>query len=154
MTKQNGHGVFKEFKLTSIAVDHPTSVLVLTLIIIFAGFGAYVAIPRESAPEIAIPNIIVTTFYAGVAPRDIETLITRPIEDELNAISDVKTITSSSIESYSSINIEFNAGVDMDRARQEVREKVDIARPELPTAAEEPQIFEINLSEFGGGTRA
>jgi multidrug efflux pump subunit AcrB len=148
MTKQNGHGVFKEFKLTSIAVDHPTSVLVLTLIIIFAGFGAYVAIPRESAPEIAIPNIIVTTFYAGVAPRDIETLITRPIEDELNAISDVKTITSSSIESYSSINIEFNAGVDMDRARQEVREKVDIARPELPTAAEEPQIFEINLSEF------
>ncbi|MEJ2237382.1 MAG: efflux RND transporter permease subunit [Gemmatimonadales bacterium] len=148
MAKSTGHGVFKEFKLTSLAVDNPTSVLVLTLIIIFAGLGAYVAIPRESTPEITVPNIIVTTIYAGVAPKDIETLITRPIEDELNAIADVKTITSSSIEGYSSINIEFNAGVDMDKARQEVREKVDIARPELPDAAEEPQIFEINLSEF------
>ncbi|UCG89013.1 MAG: efflux RND transporter permease subunit [Gemmatimonadota bacterium] len=148
MVKKQGHGVFKEFKLTSLAVDHPTSVIVLMVIIIFSGLGAYVAIPRESTPEVTVPNIIVTTIYAGVAPKDIETLITRPIEDELNAISDVKTITSSSIEGYSSINIEFNAGVDMNKARQEVREKVDIAKPELPVAAEDPQIFEINISEF------
>ena len=148
MTKQSGHGVFKEFKLTSLAVDHPTSVLVLVVIIIFAGLGAYLSIPRESAPEITIPNIIVTTIYPGVAPKDIEALLTRPIEDELNSISDVKTITSSSIEGYSSINIEFNAGADMTEARQEVREKVDIAKPELPQAAEDPQIFEINMSEF------
>ncbi len=148
MTKQEGHGVFKEFKLTSLAVDNPTSVLVLVAIIIFAGLGAYLSIPRESTPEITIPNIIVTTIYPGVAPKDIETLITRPIEDELNAISDVKTITSSSIEGYSSINIEFNAGVDMGEARQQVREKVDIAKPELPVAVEDTQIFEINMSEF------
>jgi multidrug efflux pump subunit AcrB len=148
MTKQEGHGVFKEFKLTSLAVDNPTSVLVLVAIIIFAGLGAYLSIPRESTPEITIPNIIVTTIYPGVAPKDIETLITRPIEDELNAISDVKTITSSSVEGYSSINIEFNAGVDMGEARQQVREKVDIAKPELPEAVEDPQIFEINMSEF------
>ncbi|UCD23652.1 MAG: efflux RND transporter permease subunit [Gemmatimonadota bacterium] len=148
MAKQEGHGVFKEFKLTSLAVDNPTSVLVLVAIIIFAGLGAYLSIPRESAPEITVPNIIVTTIYPGVAPKDIETLVTRPIEDELNAISDVKTITSSSIEGYSSINIEFNAGVDMTEARQEVREKVDIAKPELPEAVEDPQIFEINISEF------
>jgi multidrug efflux pump len=148
MARQQGHGVFKEFKLTSLAVDHPTSVIVLTVIIIFAGLAAYLAIPRESAPEVTIPNIIVTTIYPGVAPKDIETLITRPIEDELNAIADVKDITSSSIEGYSSINIEFNAGVDMNKARQEVREKVDIAKPELPDAAEDPQIFEINISEF------
>ena len=148
MAKQEGHGIFKEFKLTSLAVDNPTSVLVLVAIIIFAGLGAYLSIPRESAPEITVPNIIVTTIYPGVAPKDIETLITRPIEDELNAISDVKTITSSSVEGYSSINIEFNAGVDMSEARQEVREKVDIAKTEIPEAVEDPQIFEINLSEF------
>jgi len=148
MAKEQGHGVFKELKLTSLAVDHPTSVIVLMVIIIVAGLAAYFAIPRESTPEVTVPNIIVTTIYPGVAPKDIETLITRPIEEELNAIADVKTITSSSIEGYSSINIEFNAGVDMNKARQEVREKVDIAKPELPQAAEDPQIFEINISEF------
>ena len=123
MARQQGQGVFKEFKLTSLAVDYPTSVLVLVAIIILSGISAYIAIPRESTPEIAIPNIIVTTIYPGVAPNDIETLVTRPIEDELNAISDVKLISSSSIEGYSSINIEFEAGVDMSEARQQVRGK-------------------------------
>ena len=148
MARQQGQGVFKEFKLTSLAVDYPTSVLVLMTIIILSGISAYVAIPRESTPEIAIPNIIVTTIYQGVAPNDIETLVTRPIEDELNAISDVKLISSSSIEGYSSINIEFEAGVDMSEARQQVREKVDIAKPDLPDAVEDPAIMEINISEF------
>jgi multidrug efflux pump subunit AcrB len=148
MARRQAQGVYKEFKLTSLAIDFPTSVLVLTVIIVLSGIAAYAAIPRESNPEITIPNIVVNTVYPGVAPRDIETLITRPIEDELNSIGDIKTITSTSLEGVSSINVEFNAGVDMAEARQEVREKVDIARPELPDAAEEPQVFEINLSEF------
>ncbi len=146
--KKGGTGVFREFRLTSIAVEHPTTVLVLTFIIIVSGVLSYLAIPRESNPEITIPNIIVTTVYAGVSPRDIELLVTRPIEDELNGIPDVKTITSSSIEGYSSINVELEAGVDMSKALQDVREKVDIAKPDLPTAAEDPQIFEINFSDF------
>ncbi len=141
-------GEFKEFWLTSLAVDHPTSVLVLAAIIVISGFSAYLAIPRESSPEITVPNIVVNTIYTGVAPKDIETLITRPLEDELNTIADVKTITSTSIEGYSSINVEFDAGTDMNEALQEVREKVDIAKPDLPGAAEDPGIFEINFSEF------
>ncbi len=148
MARVQRRGEFKQFKLTSLAVDHPTSVLVLTAILIISGILAYVAIPRESNPEITIPNIIVNTVYPGVAPRDIETLITRRIEDELHTIADVKTITSTSIEGYSSINVEFTAGSDMNEALQQVREKVDIAKPELPSAAEEPQIFEINFSDF------
>ena len=148
MARHQAKGVFKEFKIASLAIDYPTSVLVLTVIIVFSGITAYMAIPRESNPEISIPNIVVNTVYPGVAPRDIETLITRPIEDELNSIADIKTLTSTSLEGVSSINVEFDAGVDMAEARQEVREKVDLARPELPDAAEEPQVFEINLSDF------
>ncbi|MFQ5702396.1 MAG: efflux RND transporter permease subunit [Gemmatimonadales bacterium] len=148
MARRQKPGEFKEFWLTSLAVDHPTSVLVLTTIIILSGFSAYLAIPRESSPEITVPNIVVNTIYAGVAPKDIETLITRNIENELNNIPDVKTITSTSVEGYSSINIEFDAGTDMNEALQEVREKVDIAKPDLPDAAEDPGIFEINFSEF------
>jgi multidrug efflux pump subunit AcrB len=106
------------------------------------------SIPKESAPEIVVPNIIVNTIYPGVAPRDIENLVTRPLEEELNTITDVKTITSTSIEGYSSINLEFRAGMDMNEALRRVREKVDIAKAKLPPAAEEPQIFEINFAEF------
>ncbi|MFQ6044782.1 MAG: efflux RND transporter permease subunit [Gemmatimonadales bacterium] len=142
------HGRFKEFRLTSFAVNHPTSIFVMTAILIITGVGSYLAVPKESSPEIVVPNIIVNTVYPGVAPRDIETLITRPLEEELNTIADVKTITSTSIEGYSSINVEFDAGVDMDEALQQVREKVDIAKPDLPAAAEEPGIFEINFAEF------
>jgi multidrug efflux pump subunit AcrB len=139
---------FKEFWLSSFAIDHPTSVMVMTLIVIIMGLASYVQVPKESMPEIVVPNILVNTLYPGVAPGDIETLITEPLEDELNTIADVKTITSVSAESYSSINIEFEAGMDMNEALQRVREKVDIGKVELPPAAEEPEVIEINLSQF------
>jgi len=139
---------YKEFPLSTFAVRHPTMVLVLTVIILVMGLTAYIRIPKESMPEIVIPNIIVNTFYPGVAPGDIETLVTRPIEEELNTIADVKEITSVSTEGVSSINVEFNAGIDVDEALARVREKVDIAKPDLPDAAEEPQVLEINFAQF------
>ncbi|UCF18931.1 MAG: efflux RND transporter permease subunit [Gemmatimonadota bacterium] len=144
----DGHGVFKEFWLTSFSVDHPTSVLVLTIGIIIAGLISYIRVPKEAAPEITIPIVAVNTVYPGVAPEDIETLITRPLEDELNKIADVTEITSTSVEGYSSIIAEFEAGMDMTEALQLVREKVDIAKPELPPAAEEPMIIEFNFAEW------
>jgi multidrug efflux pump subunit AcrB len=139
---------YKQFWLTSLAVDHPTSVLVLTAIIILGGLVSYLRIPKESMPEITVPYVAVNTSYSGVAPEDIETLITRPLEEELNEIADVQEITSTSVEGYSSILIEFTAGMDMTEALQLVREKVDIAKPEIPAAADEPMILEFNLSEF------
>ena len=146
--QQAGAGKMKEFALTSFAIAHPTSVVVLTLILIVLGFVSYFQVPRESMPEIVIPNIIITTVYGGVAPGDIETLVTQPLEDELNTIADVKTISSTSREGVSSINVEFEAGMDMTEALQRVREKVDLAKVELPSAARDPQIFEINFSQF------
>ena len=128
MSKQQ-RGVFKRFGLTTFSVDHPTSVLVLTLILIVMGIRSYLTVPKESFPEIEIPNVVINTIYGGVSPNDIETLVTRPIEEELNAISDVKQITSSSIEGYSSITVEFNSGIDMTEALQQVREKVAVKMP-------------------------
>jgi multidrug efflux pump len=139
---------FREFRLTSFAVDHPTLVMVLAGIVLVLGLVSYVTVPKESSPEIVVPNIFVHTIYPGVAPKDIETLISRPIEEELNTIGDVKHVTSVSTEGVSSINVEFEAGVDMEAALAKVREKVDIAKPDLPEAAEDPQIVEINFAEF------
>lgn len=138
---------YKEFKLTSLAVDHSTSVIVLFLFLTIAGLRSYGAIPKESFPEIEIPMIVVNTIYAGVAPGDVESLVTRKIEEELNGISDIKELSSTSVEGYSSVTAEFESTISMEEALQEVRERVDLARPELPPDAEEPSIFEISFSE-------
>jgi multidrug efflux pump subunit AcrB len=138
----------KEFKLTSFSIDNRISVLVIIVLVALFGIQSYLSIPKESAPDITIPNIMVITTYPGVSPEDMENLITRPLEDELSGISDVKEMTSTSAEGYSNINLEFNTDVVIEDALQKVREKVDLAKPELPQAAEDPIIQEINASEF------
>jgi hypothetical protein len=92
--------------------------------------------------------IHVGTVYPGVAPNDMETLVTRVIEEELNNIPEIKELTSTSVEGYSSVVAEFDTGMNMDEALQKVREKVDLAKPKLPADAEDPVLMEFNLSEF------
>lgn len=138
----------KEFWLSTFSIDNRISVLVLILLVAVMGVVSYITIPKESFPNITVPNIFVVTIYPGVSPEDMESLITRKLEDELSNISDVKTMTSTSSEGYSNINLEFNTGIDIDEALQKVREQVDLARPELPEDAEDPAIQEVNLSEF------
>lgn len=138
----------KEFWLSSFSINNRISVLVLIMLIAVLGVVSYITIPKESFPNITVPNVFVVTIYPGVSPEDMESLITRKLEDELSNISDVKTMTSTSSEGYSNINLEFNTGIDIDEALQKVREKVDLAKPELPEDAEDPAIQEVNLSEF------
>ena len=138
----------KEFRLTSFSIDNRISVLVLVFLIGVLGINSYLSIPKEAQPDITIPNIIVVTTYPGVSPVDMENLITRKLEEELATISDIKDMRSTTTEGYSSINVEFNTDVNIDEALQKVREKVDLARPELPSDANDPIIQEINLSEF------
>jgi multidrug efflux pump subunit AcrB len=135
-------------KLTDVAINNRTSVLILIVIIVILGISAYVSLPREAAPDISIPLVIVSTPYFGVSPQDIETLVTQKIEKELNAIGEVKSITSSSFEGYSLIRVEFESGYSIDDALQKVRDKVNKAESKLPPDAETPEIIELNFSEF------
>ena len=138
---------FKELAVTSWAVNHGTSVLILFFIITLAGVMAYQTIPKESFPEIEIPMIAVNTIYSGVSPKDIESLVTRVMEQELNTVPDLKQLTSTSVEGYSSVVAEFTTAVNMDEALQRVREKVGLAKPDLPADAEEPGIYEFDFQE-------
>ena len=139
---------FKEFFPTSLAVGNRTGVLVLLAIVSIGGLASYVSIPKESSPAIEIPMIAVNTVYPGVSPADMESLVTRPIEEELNGISDLKELTSTSVEGYSSVVAEFGTNVVIEDALARVREKVDLARPKLPSDAEEPAIVEFDFSEM------
>ena len=135
-------------KVTNFAIEHSTAVFVLIACIVIGGVGSYISLPKEAAPDIQIPVVIVSTPYFGVSPADIETLVTQPMEKELKGLRDLDKMTSTSAESVSLVTLEFNPEVDIDDALQKVREKVDKAETELPEDAEEPEIIEINASDW------
>jgi len=134
--------------LTDLAIKNRTTVAVLGLIIILVGGYSYLSLPREASPDIPIPHIMVHTVYEGVSPEDMETSVTMKIEKELNGIRGTKEIRSSSAEGISMIDVEFNPDVKTEVALQRVRDRVEIAKAELPIDAEEPLIQEINFAEF------
>lgn len=138
----------KEFWLSTFAINNRISVMVLVALVAIMGIVSYLTIPKESFPNITVPNIFVVTLYPGVSPEDMESLVTRKLEDELGNISEIKEMTSTSTEGYSSVVLEFDTGIDIEEALQKVREKVDLAKAELPEDAEEPLVQEVNLSEF------
>ncbi len=135
-------------KITNLAIDYRTSVVVLTFLLAVGGLFSYITIPKESSPSIEIPNIVVTVIYPGASPDDIESLITQPIEREVQSVNGIKQIRSTSTEGVSTVIIEFEPDVSMDEAYQKVRDKVDVAKPDLPNDVEEPIVSEIDFSEF------
>ncbi|SHO62778.1 efflux RND transporter permease subunit [Algoriphagus zhangzhouensis] len=149
MAEQPKSKHIREFGLSSLSVDNSTSVVILTLIITVLGLSAYRTMPKESFPEIVIPTVYVGTPYPGNSPVDMENLITRPIEKELKGMNDVKDINSTSVQDFSSIIIEFNPGVEISKAIQDVKDAVDKAKSELPTDLDQdPNVLEVNTSDF------
>ena len=135
--------------VSDTAVKNRISVLVLAVIILASGVYSYLALPRESSPDITIPNVFVSTSYKGVSASDIETSITIPIEKKLKGLDRVKKIKSISAEGLSQINIEFIPKTDIDEVLRKVKDKVDEAMGDLPQDLEnDPAVFEINISEM------
>ncbi|MBT3602112.1 MAG: efflux RND transporter permease subunit [Candidatus Latescibacteria bacterium] len=134
--------------ITAQAIKHRITVYVFVFLLVIMGLVSYNTLPREASPDITIPVIIVNTLYMGASPQDIENLITRPIEQEVQSIENIKVIRSSSIEGTSSITIEFNPNEDIDIALQRVKDKVDLVKPELPQDAEDPLVLEVNFSNI------
>ena len=135
-------------KVTNVAIDLRIATIVFTVLATIGGALAYVTLPKESNPSIEIPNIVITTIYPGASPSDVENLITQLIEQEVQSINGIEQMRSTSTEGVSTIVVEFTPDVSMDEANQKVRDKVDIAKSELPSDVEEPIISEIDLSEF------
>jgi multidrug efflux pump subunit AcrB len=140
---------FKEFKPSSWAIDNRTSIYVITILLSIMGIYAYNNLPKERFPEIVIPTIYVNTIYPGTSPSDIENLITKPIEKQIKAISGVKKMTSTSIQDFSMVIVEFDTDVDVPTAKQKVKDAVDKSRTDLPTdLTREPNVIEVDFSEM------
>lgn len=144
----------KSFGLSTWAIKNKSTVYVITFIIFLGGLLSYISMPRENFPEVSIPTIFISSVYPGNSAEDVERFITDPIEDELKNISGISKVESSSLQDYSIITIEFDQTVDVEIAKQRVKDKVDIVKgkSDWPTmdggAKVDPYVFELNLSEM------
>ncbi len=134
--------------ITDFSLRNKTAVFALCALIVIIGARTYISLPKESNPSITIPIIVVTIPYLGVAPNDLESLVTKKVESKLNEIRQVKELRSTTSEGIVSIEVEFEANMDIESALQRVREKVNQAKAEIPADVEEPIITEINFSDF------
>lgn len=134
--------------ITNWSIRHSVTIFVFMVILAVTGWRSYQALPREAQPDVTIPYVMVNVPYIGVSPEDIETLIIDELEEEFERLKDVEEIRSTAADGMAMITIEFKAGVDMDTALSNVRERVDLAKPELPDDAEDPIITEISFSDF------
>ena len=142
---------FKQFKPTSWAIDNRTAIYVISIIITLYGLGKFTSMPKEQFPDIVVPTISVTTVYVGNSPKDIENLVTRPIEKQLKGISGakVKKITSTSQTDFSLIVVEFDTDVKTELAKTKVKDAIDKAKTDLPNdLTSQPNAQEFAFSEM------
>ncbi len=142
---------FKQFKPTSWAVDNKTVIYIMAAIITFIGVYQFNTLPKEQFPDIVMPTVSVTTVYVGNSPKDIENLVTRPIEKQLKGISGakVKKITSTSQTDYSLIIVEFDSDVKTELAKLKVKDAIDKAKTDLPNdLTSQPNAQEFAFSEM------
>ncbi|HUQ67385.1 MAG TPA: efflux RND transporter permease subunit [Flavitalea sp.] len=141
----------KQFKPTTWSIKNRTSIYLLMFFISLIGITQFFTLPKEQFPDLVIPKIYIQTIYVGNSPKDMENLVTQPIEKQLKSISGIKIdkITSTSIQDFSAIIIDFDASEKVDVALQKVKDAVDKAKPDLPTdLTEEPSVRDINLSDL------
>ncbi len=134
--------------IIDLAFSRSRTVLLGLLFVLIFGATAYQNIPKEAEPDIAIPFIYVSMRHEGISPEDAERLLVKPMEKELQSITGLKEMRSTSGEGYASVQLEFSAGFDSKKAKSDVREKVDTAKTELPDDTDEPDVIEINVALF------
>ncbi|GGW67573.1 efflux RND transporter permease subunit [Alishewanella tabrizica] len=134
--------------LIAAAIARSRASLMLLLFLFAAGISAYLVIPKEANPDVAIPMMYVSMSLDGISPEDGERLLVRPMEHELRSLEGIKKMTSTASEGHASVMLEFDAGFNADKALADVRVKVDAARAKLPAEAKEPTVNEINVGLF------
>ena len=143
-------GKFKEFGPTTWSIKNKTSIYLMMLFVSLAGIYQFVTLPKEQFPDIVIPTIYVQTIYVGNSPKDIENLVTRPIEKQIKGITGakIKKFTSSSQQDFSAIMVEFDTNVKTDVALQKVKDAMDKAKQDLPNdLTSPPTALEVSFSE-------
>jgi len=134
--------------LIDYAISHARVFFGILFFIIAAGSSTYISIPKEAVPDVNIPIIYVSLSQKGISANDSERLLVKPIEDEVKTVEGIKEIRSTAYTGGGNVLLEFDAGFDADKAMDDIREKVDRAKGDLPKEADEPTVNEVNISAF------
>ena len=142
----------KEFLFSSWAIRNSNTMYVFMAVLLFLGLSAYLTMPRENFPEITETNIYISTPYPGNTAEDIERFVTNPLEEAVKGVSNLVEITSTSQDDYSMVVLEFDEDINVDLAKQKVKDEVDavVSGEDWPTfnnAKLEPNIFDLNFVE-------
>ena len=149
--QQNLKEKIKNFKPTTWSIRNKTSIYLVIVFVSLIGIYQFATLPKEQFPDIVIPTIYIQTPYVGNSPRDIENLVTKPIEKQLKGITGAKInkITSTSLQDFSAIIVEYETDVKKEIALQKTKDAVDKAKKDLPTdLTEDPNVQEVSFSEF------
>jgi len=132
--------------LTRSAILRPVAMSMLVVALLVMGYTSLGKMGIDLYPDIDFPFISITTIYLGAGPREIETQITKPIEDSVSLISGVKTVTSTSQDGFSQVLLEFHLGTNLDNAVADVRANIDAVRGELPGDVDPPIVTKANIA--------
>lgn len=134
--------------LTNTAIRRPVLITMFFAAIVVMGLVCFGRIPVERTPKVDLPFVSVVTLYPGAGPQEIETLVSKRIEDAVGSIANLKNVTSTSQEGVSVVALEFELGTDLATACADVREKVDSVRTQLPDDAEAPSITKADIGSL------
>ena len=134
--------------IIDFALSHARVFVGVLVFLIVAGAVTYINIPKEAAPDVNIPIVYISLNQNGISPEDSERLLIKPIEDEVKTVEGIKEIRSTAYSGGGNVLLEFDAGFDADKAMEDIREKVDRAKGDLPSDADEPTVNEVNISTF------
>jgi len=132
--------------LSGLAVRRPVLVLVMIATLLVLGGISYGRLPVELMPNVQFPFVTVTVAYPGAGPEEVETLITKPLEEQLSSLEGVRTLRSVSQEGLAIVAIEFALGTDIDTAVADVRQRADLVQNLFPRDAEDPVVQKFNFS--------
>ena len=128
------------------AVNNPITTLMLFVAIILFGLYSFIKLPIDFYPEMEIPAVSIITTYSGANAADIETNVTKPLENALSAVPNIKEITSTSQDNMSIVTIEYEWGQDLSEATNDIRDRLDRVLDNLPEGVDRPQIVKFNTS--------
>ena len=134
--------------LAKVAIKRPVSICMILLALLVFGFSSVISAPLELYPEIEVPMLVMVTVFPGAAPEDVDSLVTKPLEDAVSTLSGVTNISATSSENLSIIMLEFDYGINMDTAYMDLKDRVDMYKSRLPDDVRDPNVIEINMDDF------
>lgn len=131
-------------KIADFSVKRPVTIAMVMIAIAIFGFVSLPKLSVDLYPELNLPVAVVATSYPGATPAEVEKMVTKPLEEALGTVSNVKEIRSASIAEASQVIVQFNWGTNMDQATLDMREKVDLIKGRLPDGANSPRVMRLD----------